>query len=190
MSGAAGIPWERYALIAELAHRLKDGPSHFGKTKLQKLVFLAQELYDVKSLYRFSLHTYGPFAAKLRRELDIVDVLGGVVVQTVGTGLGGYNIAPGRLNGELRERGKGFLQDPVVSESLDRLVSEFGEYNARELELRATIIFVYRRAGIPKSEAGRHKLIRLVKDIKPRFSEHEIEEAVGELQEGEHISFG
>ena len=190
MSGAAGIPWERYALIAELAHRLEGGPSHFGKTKLQKLVFLLQELHGVESGYRFSLYTYGPFGSQIRQDLDIVDSLEGVKVEMVGTGLGGYHIAPGNLNAELRERGNDFITDPDVSKSLDGLVREFGEYNARELELRSTIIFVYRRAGIPKSEAGRHKLIRLVKAIKPRFSEHEIEQAVGELQEGEHISSG
>ena len=190
MSGAAGIPWERYALISELAHRLKDRPSQFGKTKLQKLVFLLQELYDVKSLYRFSLHTYGPFAAKLRRDLDIVDSLEGVGVEMVGTGLRGYHIAPGNLNEELREKGKCFITSEHVSKSLDQLVREFGSYSAKELELRSTVIFVHRHAKIPEGEDGRRKLRQLVKDIKPRFSEHEIEEAVRELEKKEHISFG
>jgi len=190
MSGTAGIPWKRYALIAELAHRLKDRPSPFGKTKLQKLVFLLQELYKVESGYRFSLYTYGPFGSQIRQDLDIVDSLEGVKVEMVGTGLGGYHIAPGNKNEELREKGKCFITSQHVSESLDRLVSEFGEYNARELELRSTTVFVHRHAEIPNGEAGRRKLVQLVKEIKPRFSNEEIQETVGELEGKAYISFG
>jgi len=156
---------------------------------LQKLIFLLQELYKVESGYRFSLHTYGPFAPQLRRELDIVDSWRGVTVQMVGTGLGGYHIAPGSLNEELREAGKPFITSQHVSESLDRLVREFGSYSARELELRSTAVFVCRHVELPKGEDGRRKLRQLVKDIKPRFSMSEIGEAVGELEQKEHISF-
>lgn len=189
MSGPVGIPWERYALISELAYRLKGKTPQFGKTMLQKLVFLLQELYDVKCGYRFALYTYGPFSPELHRDLEIADALGGVEVQIVGTGLGGYHIAEGSLNDKLRERGKHFLKDDRTSESLDQLVNEFAGYSAKALELRSTVVFVYRNAGIPQSGAGRRKLVELVKDIKPRFPSEEIQEAVAELEKKEHISF-
>jgi len=69
-------------------------------------------------------------------------------------------------------------------------VNEFAGYSARGLELRSTVVFVYRHAEIRKSGSGRRKVVKLVKDIKPRFSTEEIEEAVAELEKKEHISFG
>ena len=82
------------------------------------------------------------------------------------------------------------LDDLARDGTLDRLVSEFGEYNARELELRSTTVFVHRHAEIPNGEAGRRKLVQLVKEIKPRFSNEEIQETVGELEGKAYISFG
>lgn len=57
--------WARYALIAELAERLRERP--FGRTALQKLTYLLQELHGVDTGYEFPLHTYGPYSSGLPR---------------------------------------------------------------------------------------------------------------------------
>ena len=47
MNTTVNIPWNRYALTAELAKRLDGLSPQFGKTALQKVVFFLQEVYGM-----------------------------------------------------------------------------------------------------------------------------------------------
>ena len=83
MGCTINIPWHRYALIAELTQRLEGKSSQFGKTSLQKMIYLLQELSGVTTNYQFSLYTHGPFTGQLLGDLDLVEALGAVRVQYV-----------------------------------------------------------------------------------------------------------
>ena len=104
------IPWPRYGLIAELAHRLDGLSPQFGKTVLQKMVFLLQELHDIDCGYDFTLYTYGPFASLLLQDLDLAESLKGVDVHPAEGVAGGYTIKPGEANSWLRAKAGGFLK--------------------------------------------------------------------------------
>lgn len=56
MTSALSESWDRYALIVDLAARIRK-KSNFGKKALQKLVYLLQELEDVPVGYRFRFFT-------------------------------------------------------------------------------------------------------------------------------------
>ena len=181
------IPWERYALITELADRLSKTKTQFGKTMLQKLVFLLQESFDLDMGYSFDLYTYGPFCTQLLIDLDQVEALNGVEVKRVVSAYGGYKIEPGEKKDLIREKGASLFERKGVSAALGYLISQFGGLSAVDLELRATIVYVvndHKRQGHDLTLA---EIASIVGEIKPRFSEVQIESAIEELHDERHI---
>ncbi len=176
------IPWKRYGLIAELAERLEGKCPQFGKTALQKLIFLLQELYGVDCDYEFSLYTYGPYSSRLQQDLDVVETLGGVIIERVMGGAGGYCILPGDKKDALCEKADLFLQDPRVAAALDQLIADFGAYWARDLELLSTIVFVARDLKRTSKSVSRDQLLNMVHEVKLKFQATEIAEKIEELE--------
>ena len=179
------IPWNRYGLIAELTNRFKDRCPQFGKTILQKMVYLLQEVYGVKCGYQFDLYTYGPFTSQLLQDLDVVETFKGVQISSVISGMGGYHIETGERNKELREKAGEFLGDSVVSKAINNLIENFGSFNAKELELLSTIVYVNR--DMKEEELSRQDLLQMVRDVKPKFSHSDIEDAVSKLEAQEIV---
>lgn len=178
-------PWHKYALIAELAQRLQAQPSQFGKTSLQKMIYLLQELKGVPIGYQFCLYTHGPFAAQILGDLDLVEALGAVKVQYIISGFGGYQISPGNECESIRCKASEFLKEN--EEAIDEVVNEFGKYSAKDLELRSTIVYLDRDVKRSKKDLSRHGFVGLVKKIKPRFSEETISKALEELQNKDYL---
>ncbi len=168
------IPWERYALIAELIHRFDAQRVTLGKTALQKMIFLLQRALGFDCDYEYTLYTYGPFCADVARDLDIVEGFGGAVIAHDWSG-GGYELRPGPAADDLRKRGAEFLLQ--VSDALDRLVGDYGRATVKELELRSTIVYM------AKPGRSNEEVVRLVYQVKPHFSEAQIEAARRELDE-------
>ncbi len=183
MSVEAGIPWNRYGLIAELACRLDGESPQFGKTALQKMVYLLQEALGIDCGYHFQLYSYGPFDARILQDLDLVEYVGGVEIHQSESPGGGYEIRPGPQANMLREKAKGFLQDEKVKKALDRLVREWGPLMARDLELRSTVLYVARDMKESGDQVTREGLLDLVRNLKPKFSHEEIKTAIQELSE-------
>src|SRR5215212_7308774 len=92
MSNTAQAPWQRLTGISKLAEAFaKEG--QFGKTALQKSVYLVQELYGLDLGYRFGLHTYGPFCSELLSDLDFAEALDLVEIKRNSEG-DGFDILP------------------------------------------------------------------------------------------------
>ena len=187
MNIAFDIPWKRYALITELARRLDKVSPQFGKTALQKLVFLLQEVYEIDCGYDFELYSYGPFDSQLLNDLDIVECWGYVSVDRVNDTLGGYKICPTDTSESIREKATTFLDEASTQEAINDLVSTYGNMKARDLELRATTVYVANNLRIKKGYAPKEKICGLVGQIKPKFSAQEIEAAFEELRKKSHI---
>lgn len=173
------IPYDRYALIAELAQR----SSSLGRTALQKKIYLLQALFDMKLGYDFSLYTYGPFTSEILSDLDAAEAIGAVRVNNVASGYGGYEIKPGEESSRVASKAKSFLDENRIK--LDQLFNEFGDYNAKDLELRATIVFVdkdLKILGHPPDE-----VLDTVREIKPGFSIEQIKKAATELAQKDYI---
>ncbi len=181
------IPWNRYALIAELAKRLDSVNSQFGKTALQKHIYLLQEIYGIDCGYDFQLYSYGPFDSQLLGDLDLVEHWECVSVSRVNETLGGYRIRPADKVESIREKAADFLNDSKTKKALDDLVSNYGAMTAKNLELRATTVYVERNLRNKRESPSRKRVCQLVGQIKPKFTEAEIEEAVTELNKRKHI---
>jgi uncharacterized protein len=182
------IPWNSYAIIAELSKRLKDVSPQFGKTVLQKMVYFLQEIYHIDCGYDFSLYSYGPFDSQLLGDLDLVEHFGYVKVVPVQSFVGGYVILPSDSVDSIMNKASGFIDTPVTISAFDDLVEKYGKKNAKELELRATILYVERDQKRNKKSLSKEAVRDIVRGIKPKFSNDEIEKAMEELSENGHIS--
>jgi len=167
------IPYDRYALIAEIAQR-----SHsLGRTALQKHLYLLQALFEVDVRYDFTLYTYGPFTSEILSDLDVAEAMGAVSVSFNPSGYGAYVIKPGADYERIQSKAKPFLN--TISDKLEKQFNDFGSFTAKELELRATIVYASRelaKAGQPSGE-----LLDTVHEIKPGFTREQIESAISDL---------
>ena len=170
--------WNQYALIAYLSEKMKSNPQ-FGKTALQKIIYILQEVYNVRCRYRFSLYSYGPYCSELPADLDAVSSIEGVNVVPVVSGYGGFRILPGAKCDLVKAKGKAFIAEN--KNRIDAVVDTFGNFSARDLELRATIIYCCKGMADSGKPASETDLNKTVQQIKPKFPENEIKEAICEL---------
>jgi len=178
------MPWYQYAVIVYLAKKMQEQRQRFGKTALQKLVYLLETVFTVPVGYQYSLYIHGPYCRELMDDLDYIDCIGGVNV-TADPSINGYNISPGQQAGVIEGKAQEFL-DKYQSQ-IDQLMAEFGSMRVRDLELRSTIIFVDCDALASHREMKRSDFVREINSIKPHFKWEEIEEAMAELESRKYI---
>ena len=167
----------RQQLPLELADRLNGNSPQFGKTAFMKMAYLLQELYGVPLGYRFSLYTYGPYSAEVLADLEYAKLRQQVEVEYLGDPQGGFRITPSEVAGE-----SNWQNEPIAkySRELNELVEHFGSFNARELELRTTSIFLWKRIR-PRKPEDVDTLIETVRLLKPHFSKMAIRSAIDDL---------
>jgi len=165
--------WDRYALVAKLGSRLGTDGS-LGKKKLQKLVYILQQLEGVSAGFRFRFFTYGPFSDDLAVSLDVAERMGGVRVD-YDPGANAYQISGGSKAGSVIGNGQEFLQ--THEEAINRVLERFGDRTAMELELIATIVYLLEENG----QMGSDEMIKRVIELKPKYDRQRVSRAIGEL---------
>jgi len=175
------LPWNQCGVIADLTQRLKGISPQFGKTALQKMIFLLQEIYGVDVGYSFGFHTFGPFASELLGDLDFAEQMGAVVVKSVdGTYGNGYSIETGENVERVKTESSGFLSQHC--EAIDKLVSEFGRKNAKQLELLTTIVYLNNEIMFDEHKMNRSEAISKIRELKPKFTDTEVQRGMTELE--------
>lgn len=165
--------WHQYSLMAELVLKLKGISPQLGKTVLQKLVYILQEVYRVPCGYDYTLYNYGPYSADLADDLSFFAAMEGAKIEW-NQGWG-YKIEEAEKTEHFRERGKDFLDEHASK--IDKVIKAFGSMNAKELELRSTIIYISK-----KETLDRASVIHRTGAIKPHFTREMIEDAYAELE--------
>ncbi|NLY31092.1 MAG: restriction endonuclease [Firmicutes bacterium] len=173
------IPWHRYALIVLLTDRMHASRQKFGKTALQKLVYLLQAVFNVPAGYQYSLYLHGPFCSELANDLDYLHCLGGVQV-SLDSSSSGYSITPSENAQIIKDKANDFLSE--YQSEIDQLLDTFGPRRVKELELFSTIVFVDRDAVNSGRNQDRDHFIREIQNIKPHFSREEIVSTIAELE--------
>jgi uncharacterized protein len=182
------VPWHRYGLIAELTHRLKDKSPQFGKTALQKMIFLLQEGLGIDCDYEFEFYTYGPFTSQIFQDMGVVEASEAITVSPASPRETGYVILPGKNYKSLTDRAKDFLDRNEVKDGINRLIQDFGNYRARGLELRATIIYIERAFKKAEKKVETSTISKMVSELKPKFPVSEIEAAIEGLNTKQYIA--
>lgn len=168
------VPWEQYGMISYLAREMEKFNVQFGKTSLQKIIYILQEIYNIDIGYSYILYNYGPFSADLASDLDYAAALKGVEVSWANTG--GYSIKSGIDANAFIDKSRSFIDSN--KEKIKEALDIFGEMTAKELELRATIIYFVRKY----SEEDEHHIAAKIHQLKPYFDEEQIRETVTELR--------
>jgi hypothetical protein len=163
----------RAAVIAALAERYPGGS--FGRTAVMKLCYFLQTLRRVPLGYRFTLYSYGPFDSDVLSDLDYAEELGAIHSQVVhfASGAYGYRISPTNRADALKEKAADFLEEYAAD--LDWVISEFGSMSSAELELASTIVYADREVLRRGSRQTMAELVRRVSDVKPHFTQAQIE---------------
>lgn len=181
------IPWHRYALIVELTRRCKGRCPQFGKTALQKMMYLLQEVFHIDCGYDFEFCTCGPFSRQLFQDLDLVEHAGAITIQPAVSITDRYNIVPGGQADILINKGADFLIRDEVKEAIKTLVEEFGYLYVKDLELRSTIIFVQREFQEQGKLLTVNEIVNIVGQIKPKFNDTQIYSAVENLRSRNYL---
>jgi uncharacterized protein YwgA len=172
-----GTPWHQYGLIVRIAKSLEH--TQLGKTKLQKLVFLMQELKGVPTDYRFHFYTYGPYSSSLTGDASYLDAIGGLGIRQH-LGFGAYEILPGKDADSFLTKSESFLDEH--KDKIDAIIEQFGRGSAQDLELIATLVYIAHYE--PSFEPGNDQfLIDRARELKPKFGENEIRSSLGKLKD-------
>jgi len=160
------------ALITQLADKAPNG--YIGRTALMKFCYFLQTLRKIPLGYSFSLYSYGPFDSKVLSDLNFAETIGAVKSDvSLYPGGYGYEIKKGEAASRILAAASSHLA--AYQESIDWVLSEFGEFSSADLELLATIVFVNREANY-ETGLGIMELVQRVRDVKPRFQEYYIRE--------------
>lgn len=170
---------DQYALVAFLIHEAAAAGQQLGKKALQKKVHLIQELGGVGTGYRFSFYTYGPYSGSLAGDLDVVANSGGAKI-SYNSADNYYLIEPGDHTDRIIEKGQAFVG--ANRTAIDKVLTTFGDRLAKDLELFSTIAYLRRHASKVEFDDNK-KLAKHVKDLKPKYSDKEIERAIAEVKD-------
>ena len=131
--------------------------------------------------YRFQFYTYGPYSVELLEDLDLVEGLGGVKIHRVVSLTGGFEVLPGDRADNLIRKAGNWLKEQGADDAISRIVADYGHLSARDLELRATIVYVVRDLELRGTIGDNGRVKEIVENLKPRFGAREIEDAILEL---------
>lgn len=157
--------------LAVVAHLVANAPGNpLGRTALMKLCYFLQTLRNVPLRYRFSMYSYGPFAADVLSDLGTAVNLQGVVSRIEYNNIGyGYRLQPGDCAAQLERDGAEFLEEHRAH--LDWVLNEFGTHCSSDLEIESTIVFVDREAARKAERPALSEIASRVGAIKPQFTE-------------------
>jgi len=152
------------------------------KTALVKILFVAQELYNVPLKYRFGLHIYGPYAPEISSEIIYLEQNKNIysTPQTINNYVS-YELTPAEQLCDFPEDDQNFIN--THKNTIDKILEYMADMPVKELELVSTIIFVWSR--FYKDE---ELLIKKVNEIKPHFKSDKILKKYNELLEKEFLS--
>lgn len=156
---------ERTSVIAEIARRKESG--QLGKTAVMKLLHLLQDGLNVRLGYRFTLYNYGPYDTEVMSDIEFAESLGFISVKYAPDQ--GYRIQSANSEATSKSIRK-------IKSQLDTLMNLFGSMNARELELRSTLLFLSR-------DFQDERLVSRLRELKPKYSDQETRTAISELRE-------
>lgn len=158
----------RLDIIYELAVQ-KPG---LGKTAMMKYLFLLQNVYNVPLDYDFEIYTYGPYSSEVMEDIDDAAWKNIITVKTelYSSGHVGYCI-----NTKCKkEKESEFVAS--FKESIKDLLEQFGDRNAKELELSSTIVYLYMNARMNGWNSDEQAISEDVHEIKPHFQKDKIKQ--------------
>lgn len=151
-------------LITYFVKKIEDSIENkqIGKTVIQKMMYLLENECDLD--FDYSMYHYGPFSKEVATNLEKAEKKD--LVEMRWDKNKGYYINTSKSDIDFNE---------YISESeqktIDKLVEKYGEYNAQELSIIATGLYVKN----DHDDISDDKLVELVHELKPKHSKDRIE---------------
>ena len=162
------------AMVIEEAHQVAQAKHAFvGRTAIQKIMYFLKSA-DVPMAYRFDIHYYGPYCQEISRDIECL--IADKVVQDQSKKTEDYsNYRPGPALQELLSKHQESLEP--FRENIRMLVNALVPLKPPELELFATLDYVYRRQ---KATGGtgpwKEQVLKQFLDVKTeKFTRDEVE---------------
>ena len=109
-----------------------------GKTKIQKLLYFAQEGYGLQTNFDIQMYHYGPYSFEIDDQLSRLRFRKLIEIEHDPYGYG-FHVRPRLVDDAIKAT---LVPDPDEQRAIDEAIRRFGHMDAKELELRATIHFV------------------------------------------------
>jgi uncharacterized protein len=171
--------FDRVALIAHLVAR---APTKLGRTALMKCLFFLKTVKQVPLPYSFGLYTYGPFDSDVLDDLNYAEALGAVEGTLVEYPKArGYEYQRGPKIEAIEKQAQEFLSR--YEQSIDWVLSEFGNRSAIELEMASTLVYIDHVTHEKKGKTTIADLARKVHEVKPHLALNIIEDEACTLKE-------
>ena len=139
-------------LVKKLSEKYPD--SQIGKTVVQKTVYILTR--DKVIDFDYSMYHYGPYSAQVSGEINFAENIGTVEIDWIPDK--GYFIKS--KSNEL----EGVLSD-ADKQAINRVIDKYGMFNAIELSIIATALFVKDDFEVNDNE----ELVRVVASLKPKY---------------------
>jgi len=165
-----------------ILHILKGKPKT-GKTAVMKIVYLLQQVKQIKVGYNFDIYTYGPYASEVAEHLDnlVYDELVTSCVYCINNYVG-YELS-------VSEKGKERMEELSSEDqrSIQDILNFADGKTAKDLELYSTIVFINHLYHTNRLSNGRQRVIEKVHEIKPHFNIDTISDAYNILSDIKYI---
>lgn len=165
-------------LRGEIIQYLVDKSHGLGKVQLQKTIYFLERAFQVPMDYDYVMHYYGPYSFELDNTLSEMQGKGVLSIRQVvyPAGYVGYDISLGK---EVETSWK--LTNEYI-EKANQVVDIFKPMDAQTIELWATIHFVRSILKEKEIDFDKEAVAKEVRLLKPKFSEQDIEQTYGEMQ--------
>ena len=170
---------QRFALLTELADRLREAGSWAGETNLQKAAYFLQELFQIDSNFNFVLYRHGPFSFDLRDDLSELHANG--LIEFVPYPPYGPRIQSTPAGEELRRKFPTTLRR--VGPAIAFVAAHLGDKDVVKLERLATALYVLRNS---EQGADMDQLAARVHEIKPHVSIEKAKAALSTVKQLMH----
>jgi len=164
---------------------VEGAKSTVGRTALMKLCFFLQVIRGVPLGYQFTLYSYGPFDSDVMSDLQTAEGLAALRSNIVMYSGGyGYSISAGTQAKEVKAYSGDFLKK--YGNEIEWVTMTFSKYNASELELISTALFV----SIKDPNWSNEEIAERVRSIKPHFSMSQIQAKIEWLEQNNLLHKG
>ena len=170
--------YARFGLVSYIAKRLGEARQYFGKVVVQKIFYFLTCHSRLPLPYKFYFYHYGPYSEELKYDLDMMQLFGIISIRDDPQHMG-YQIVrlDSGLTQECEAEAKSFIAKHL--DKIERVITAFGSEDPGDLEVSATVHYVFESTKEHCPEAAEHKRIVLdkVRELKPKFSHETIEKS-------------
>ena len=163
------------SIVLYVMNALKVNGSWCGETHVQKTLFLCQELFGVRSDFKFILYKHGPYSFQLSEHLQ--GLIADDLIHVRSRPPYGPSL---ELSEDVSALYRGVASDVNLSRKIDFMAAKLGRKGVADLERLATAVYVNERHG---THLPAERRAALLISLKPHVSSESARNAFLEVDQ-------